>query len=132
MDLKNCPFREIREVGSGAPGSARPLVSRKSVLKHPSRKAGMPAAIGRPERAGAAKPLPDGAARPYPAAHDWQRVEESRVARGWTIGGVSERTRAAVTAGAREAGMPVGAWVEQALGKALAKGSKAGGVQFPP
>ena len=69
---------------------------------------------------------------PNPAAHDWQRVEESRVARGWTIGGVSERTRAAVTAGAREAGMPVGAWVEQALGKALAKGSKAGGVQFPP
>jgi hypothetical protein len=55
----------------------------------------MPAAIGRPERAGAAKPpLPDGAARPYPAAHDWQRVEESRVTKGWTIGGVSDRVHA--------------------------------------
>jgi hypothetical protein len=92
----------------------------------------MPAAIGRPERAGAAKPLPDRAACPYPAAHDWQRVEKSRVTRGWTIGGVSERTRAAVTAAAQEAEMPVGAWVEQALGKAPVKGSKAGGVQSPP
>jgi hypothetical protein len=70
--------------------------------------------------------LPDGAARPYPAAHDWQRVEESRVMRGWTIGSVGERTRAAVTVAAQQAGMPVGAWVEQALGKALKEGLEPG------
>ena len=52
--------------------------------------------------------------------------------RGWTIDGVSEPTREAVTAAAREAGMPVGDWVEKALGKAPAKGLKAGGVQSPP
>jgi hypothetical protein len=41
------------------------------------------------------------------------------MAKAWAISGVGERTREAVTAAAQQAGMPVGAWVEQALGKAL-------------
>ena len=44
------------------------------------------------------------------------------LARGWMISGVDEPTRAAVTAAASEAGMPLGQWVEQALKKALAEG----------
>ena len=48
------------------------------------------------------------------------------LARGWTIGGVGEPTREAVTAAASEAGMPLGQWVEQALQKALAEGLEAG------
>jgi TRAP-type C4-dicarboxylate transport system substrate-binding protein len=48
------------------------------------------------------------------------------LARGWTIGGVDEPTREAVTAAASEAGMPLGQWVEQALKKALAEGLEAG------
>ena len=43
------------------------------------------------------------------------------MARGWTIGGVGEPTRAAVTAAASEAGISLGKWVEQALKKALAE-----------
>jgi hypothetical protein len=48
------------------------------------------------------------------------------VARGWTIGGVGEPTRAAVTAAASEAGISLGQWVEQALKKALAEGLEPG------
>ena len=48
------------------------------------------------------------------------------MARSWTISGVDEPTRAAVTAAASEAGMPLGQWVEQALTKALAEGLEAG------
>ena len=42
------------------------------------------------------------------------------------ISGVDEPTRAAVTAAASEAGIPLGQWVEQALKKALAEGLEAG------
>jgi hypothetical protein len=42
------------------------------------------------------------------------------VAKGWTIQGVSDPTREAASAAAKKAGMPIGAWIEQALGKALA------------
>jgi len=42
--------------------------------------------------------------------------------KGWTITGVSDETREAVTAAAKAAGMPIGAWVEQALAKALKEG----------
>jgi hypothetical protein len=48
------------------------------------------------------------------------------VAKGWTIAGVSEQTRAAVFAAAVEARMPVEAWVEQALRKALDEGLEPG------
>ena len=48
------------------------------------------------------------------------------MAKGWTISGLSEQTRAAVAAAAQEAGMPVEAWVEQALQKALDEGLEAG------
>ena len=48
------------------------------------------------------------------------------MARGWTIGGVGEPTREAVTAAASEAGIPLVQWVEQALQKALAEGLEAG------
>ena len=48
------------------------------------------------------------------------------MARSWTISGVGEPTRAAVTAAASEAGMPLGQWVEQALKKALAEGLEPG------
>jgi hypothetical protein len=48
------------------------------------------------------------------------------LARSWAISGVSDRTREAVTAAADAAGMPVGAWVEQALIKALTEGLEAG------
>ena len=48
------------------------------------------------------------------------------MARSWTISGVGEPTREAVTAAASEAGMPLGQWVEQALKKALAEGLEAG------
>src|SRR5687768_2130825 len=41
------------------------------------------------------------------------------LARGWAISGVDEQTRAAARAAADAAGMPVGAWVEQALRQAL-------------
>jgi hypothetical protein len=48
------------------------------------------------------------------------------LARGWAISGVGDRTREAVLAAADAAGMPVGAWVEQALRRALeAKGGPA-------
>ena len=46
------------------------------------------------------------------------------MARGWAIGGISERTREAVTAAAEEAGVPVGAWVERALREVLEAGWK--------
>ena len=42
------------------------------------------------------------------------------------MSGVSEETRAAVSRAARDAGMPVGAWIEQALRKALAEGLEPG------
>ena len=48
------------------------------------------------------------------------------MARSWTISGISEPTRAAVTAAASEAGMPLGQWVEQALKKALADAGEPG------
>jgi hypothetical protein len=48
------------------------------------------------------------------------------VARSWTISGVGEPTREAVMAAAREAGIPLGRWVEQALKKALAEGLEPG------
>ena len=48
------------------------------------------------------------------------------MARSWTISGISEPTRAAVTAAASEAGMSLGQWVEQALKKALAEGLEPG------
>ena len=44
------------------------------------------------------------------------------MARSWTISGVGEPTREAVTAAASEAGISLGQWVEQALKKALAEG----------
>ena len=56
----------------------------------------------------------------------WRRREGAGLARGWTIGGVGEPTREAVTAAASEAGMPLGQWVDQALKKALAEGLEAG------
>jgi flagellar biosynthesis/type III secretory pathway protein FliH len=48
------------------------------------------------------------------------------LAKGWMISGVSEQTRSAVAEAAQEAGMPIGAWIEQALQKALAEGLEAG------
>ena len=48
------------------------------------------------------------------------------MAKSWAISGIDEPTREAVTAAASEAGIPVGAWVEQALGKALAEGLEPG------
>jgi localization factor PodJL len=41
------------------------------------------------------------------------------LARGWAISGIDDRTREAANAAADEAGMPVGAWVERALRRAL-------------
>ena len=41
------------------------------------------------------------------------------MARSWAISGISDRTREAATAAADRAGMPVGAWIEQALRQAL-------------
>ncbi len=41
------------------------------------------------------------------------------MARGWAISGISDRTREAAMAAADAAGMPVGAWIEQALRQAL-------------
>jgi hypothetical protein len=41
------------------------------------------------------------------------------LARGWAISGISDQTREAATAAADRAGMPVGAWIEQALRQAL-------------
>jgi hypothetical protein len=41
------------------------------------------------------------------------------LARGWAISGIGEQTREAAMAAADAAGMPVGAWVEQALRQAL-------------
>src|SRR4051794_28727799 len=41
------------------------------------------------------------------------------LARGWAISAVSDQTREAAVATADAAGMPVGAWVEQALRQAL-------------
>jgi hypothetical protein len=46
------------------------------------------------------------------------------LARGWAISGVSDRTREAALAAADAAGMPVGAWVEQALRRALEAGAE--------
>ena len=48
------------------------------------------------------------------------------MARNWTIAGISEETRAAVSAAAQEAGVPVGAWIEQALRHALEQGLEPG------
>jgi hypothetical protein len=45
------------------------------------------------------------------------------LARGWAISGIGERTREAALAAAEEAGMPVGAWVEGALRRALEAGA---------
>jgi len=42
--------------------------------------------------------------------------------KGWTIIGVSDETREAAKNAAKAAGMPIGAWVEQALAKALREG----------
>ena len=39
--------------------------------------------------------------------------------RGWAISGISDETREAAVAAADAAGMPVGAWVERALLRAL-------------
>ena len=44
------------------------------------------------------------------------------MARGWTIGGVGEPTRAAVTAAASEAGISLGQSVEKALAEGLEPG----------
>ena len=41
------------------------------------------------------------------------------MARGWAISGIGEQTREAAMAVADAAGMPVGAWVEQALRQAF-------------
>ena len=41
------------------------------------------------------------------------------MARSWAISGIGEQTREAAMAAADAAGMPVGAWVEQALRQAL-------------
>ncbi len=51
---------------------------------------------------------------------------EAGLAKNWAISGISDQTREAVTAAAEAAGMPIGAWVEQALGKALIEGLEAG------
>ena len=48
------------------------------------------------------------------------------MARSWTISGVGEPTREAVTAAASEAGVPLSQWVERALSKALTEGLEAG------
>ena len=48
------------------------------------------------------------------------------MAKGWTIHGVSDPTREAAAAAAKRAGMPVGAWIEQALGQALAAAARSG------
>ena len=58
--------------------------------------------------------------------HKRGRRKGAGLARSWTISGVGEPTRAAVTAAASEAGMPLGQWVEQALKKALAEGLEPG------
>ena len=41
------------------------------------------------------------------------------MARGWAISGIGDQVREAAMAAADAAGMPVGAWVEQALRQAL-------------
>ena len=41
------------------------------------------------------------------------------MARGWAISGISDRTREAAMTAADAAGVPVGAWVDQALRQAL-------------
>ena len=41
------------------------------------------------------------------------------MARGWAISGIGDRTREAAVTAADAAGMPVGAWVEQALRQTL-------------
>ena len=41
------------------------------------------------------------------------------MARGWAISGIGDQTREAAMAAADAAGMPVSAWVEQALRQAL-------------
>ena len=51
---------------------------------------------------------------------------EAGLAKNWAISGISDQTREAVTAAAEAAGMPIGAWVEKALGKALTEGLEAG------
>jgi hypothetical protein len=45
------------------------------------------------------------------------------LARGWAIGGIGDGTREAALAAAEEAGMPIGAWVERALRRALGAGT---------
>ena len=47
------------------------------------------------------------------------------MAKGWAISGIGDETREAATAAADEAGVPVGAWVEQALRRALEPGEPA-------
>ena len=41
------------------------------------------------------------------------------MARSWTVNGVSDQTREAASAAAKEAGVPVGAWIERAVREAL-------------
>src|SRR6186713_1057904 len=48
-----------------------------------------------------------------------KRKGGSGLARGWAISGISDPIREAVMAAADTAGLPVGAWVEQALHEAL-------------
>jgi hypothetical protein len=50
------------------------------------------------------------------------KIQVSSVAKSWTIDGISEQTREAVLAVAKQAGMPAAIWVEQALQKALEEG----------
>jgi hypothetical protein len=52
------------------------------------------------------------------------------LARGWAISGISDQTREAATAAADAAGMPVGAWVEQALRRALEAKAEPEGVEI--
>jgi hypothetical protein len=75
--------------------------------------------------------LPEEASTPAPGgdpdrARPGDRDETSGgagSARRWAFRGISDRTREAARAAAEEAGMPVGAWVEQALRRALEAGT---------
>ena len=52
------------------------------------------------------------------------------MARGWAISGISDQTREAAMAAADVAGMPIGAWVEQALRQALEAQAAPEGVEI--
>ena len=54
-----------------------------------------------------------------PALASGSRTGGNGLARGWAISGISDEMREAVVAAADAAGMPVGAWVAQALHQAL-------------